>query len=142
MREIRHIPTGFWLARRRILPYALLLSVAWAIFEFSKDRPGRAIYPLAFGAYFLFSYFRTRREGGEIPKPPEEYRFYEVYAFLSGCFVVGVVFFVLAILGLAHMGIVIGAVALVGAAVSAYAMVWEVQNRRRRRREIGPFSAS
>jgi hypothetical protein len=139
---IRQIPTGFWLAKRRILPYALLLSVAWAILEFSKDRPGRATYPFAFGAYFLFSYFRTRRGGGEIPKPPEEYRFYEVYAFFGGCFIVGVAFFVLAILGLAYVGIVIGVVALVGAAVSAYAIVWEAQNMRREHGEVSPPRAS
>jgi hypothetical protein len=130
MREMRQIPTGFWLANRRIVPYALLISAAWAIFEFSKDRPGRAIYPCAFGAYFLASYFRTRRGGREISKPPEEYRFYEVYAFFGGCFIVGVVFFVLAIMGLAHIGIVIGVVALVGAAVSAYAIVRETQSAR------------
>lgn len=41
----------------------------------SKDRPGRAIYPCTFGAYFLFSYFRTRPGGAEIPEIPEEYRF-------------------------------------------------------------------
>jgi hypothetical protein len=138
MRETRRIPTGFWLAKRRILPYALLLSVAWAIFEFSKGRPGRAIYPLAFGAYFLFSYLRTRRRGEESPKIPGEYRFYEVYAFFGGCFIVGVIFLVLAISGVAHIGIVIGVVAMVGAAVSACAIVWETHNRRRQRRGVSP----
>jgi hypothetical protein len=130
MREIRRIPTGFWLANRRIVPYALLISVAWAIFEFSKDRPGRAIYPVAFGVYFLFSYFRTRRGGAEIPEIPEEYRFYEVYGFFGACFIIGVTFFVLAVLGVAHVGIVIGAIALVGALISGYAIVRESRRAR------------
>ena len=118
------------MANRRIVPYALLVSVAWAILEFSKDRPGRAIYPCAFGVYFLFSYFRTRRGGGEIPRIPEEYRYYEMYAFFGGCFIVGVVFFGLAVLGVAHIGIVIGSAALIGAVVSAYAIVRETQSTR------------
>lgn len=133
MREIRQIPTGFWVAKRRIVPYALLVSVAWAILEFSKDRPGRAIYPCAFGAYFLFSYFRTRRGGAEIPRIPEEYRFYEVYGFFGGCFIIGVTLSVLAILGVAHIGIVIGSAGLIGAVVSAYAIACEAQNVQRRR---------
>lgn len=115
MEVIRQIPTWFWLAKRRIVPVGLLISIAWAILEFSKDRPGRAIYPCAFGAYFLFSYCRTRRGGAEIPEIPDEYRFYEVYGFFGGCFIVGVTFFVLAIFGVAHIGIVIGSAALVGA---------------------------
>jgi hypothetical protein len=138
MREIQRIPTGFWLANRRIVPYALLVSVAWAILEFSKDRPGRAIYPCAFGAYFLFAYFRMRRGGAETPRIPEEYRFYEVYAFFGGCFIVGVVLFVLAMLGVAHIGMVIGIAGLIGAVVSAYAIVREAQDVRRRHREAGP----
>jgi hypothetical protein len=137
MEVIRQAPRWFWLARRRIVPYALLLSVVWAILEFNKDRPGRAIYPVAFGSYFLYSYFRMRRGGLELPEIPEEYRFYEVYGFFGGCFVVGVVLFVLAILGVAHIGIVIGGAALVGAAVSAYALVREAQNVYRQRREAG-----
>lgn len=130
MEVIRQTPRWFWLAKRRIVPVGLLISVAWAILEFSKDRPGRAIYPVAFGAYFLFSYFRTRRGGGEIPRIPEEYRYYEVYGFFGSCFVIGVTFFVLAVLGVAHIGIVIGTIALVGAAVSAYAIVRESRRAR------------
>jgi hypothetical protein len=123
----------FWLARQRFLPVALLLSAVWAVLEFCEDRPGRAIYPLVFGAYFVFAYLRVKRGGGGIPKIPDEYRFYEVYGFFGGCFIVGVTFVVLAIFGIAHIGIVIGSAALLGAVVSVYAIVREAQNVRRRR---------
>jgi hypothetical protein len=66
---------------------------------------------------------------------PEEYRFYEVYAFFGGCFIIGVTVFVLAIFGVAHIGIVIGGAGLVGAVVSTYAIAREAQNVRRRRRK-------
>jgi hypothetical protein len=123
------------------VPVGFLISVAGAVLEFSKDRPGRAIYPVAFGAYFLFSYFRTRRGGAESPEIPEEYRYYEVYGFFGACFIVGVAFVVLAILGVAHIGIVIGTAALIGAVISAYAIVREAQNVRRKRREASPACA-
>jgi hypothetical protein len=141
MEMIRQGPRWFWLANRRIVPYALLVSAAWATFEFSKDRPGRAIYPVAFGAYFLFSYFRMRLGGAELPEIPEEYRFYEVYGFFGACFIIGVTFFVLAIFGLAHIGIVIGIAGLIGAVVSAYAVAREAQNVRHRRGEVGALGA-
>ncbi len=139
--EIRQIPRWFWLAKQRILPFGLLLSAVLVILAFSNNRPGDAIYALVFGAYFLFSYVRARRGYKSIPEIPDEFRFYEVYGFFGGCVLVGVTLFVLALLGVAHIGIVIGTAALVGAAVSVYAIVREAQNVRRKRREVGPPSA-
>lgn len=123
--EIQQAPRWFWLAKRKIVPVGLLLSAILFVLAHSNNRVGNEIYALVFGAYFLFSYFRTRRGGAEIPRIPEEYRFYEVYGFFGACFVVGVTFFVLAILGVAHIGIVIGSAGLIGAGVSAYAIVRE-----------------
>jgi hypothetical protein len=132
--EIRQIPRWFWLAKQKVLPVGLLLSAVWAILAFSNDRPLRGTYALVFGAYFLFSYFRTRRGGARIPKIPDEFQFYEVYGFFGGCVLVGVVLFVLAILGVAHIEIVIGTAGLIVAGASGYAIVRETQNVRRRRR--------
>jgi hypothetical protein len=61
---------------------------------------------------------------------PKEYQFYEVYAFFGGCFIVVVVFFGLAVLGIAHIGIVIGVVALVGAVICGYVLVREARSAR------------
>jgi hypothetical protein len=135
MREIQQIPRLFWLAKRKILPIGLLLSAVWAVLALSHRRPGSEIYALVAFAYFLFSYFRTRRGGGEIPRIPEEYQFYEVYGFFGACFIIGMTFFVLAMLGVAHIEMVIGIAGLIGAAASAYAIVREAQNMQRRRRK-------
>ena len=134
MGAIRQIPADFRLMIQRLVPVGLLLSVVWTILEFSKDKPGRAVYPLAFGAYFLFSYFRARRGGAGIPNIPAEYQFYEVYGFFGAWVFIGVTIFVLAVLGIAHIGIAIGTAGLIVAAASGYAIVRETQNMRRRRR--------
>jgi hypothetical protein len=67
MRVMRQIATWFWLARKRLLPVGLLLTAVWAILEFSNDRPVGGIFALVFGVYFLFSYFRARRQRATDP---------------------------------------------------------------------------
>jgi hypothetical protein len=138
--ETRRVPRSFWLAKRKFVPIGLLLSGAWLALAFSNHRRGSEIYALAFGAYFLFAYVRSKRGGDGILKIPDEYRSYEIYGFFGGCFLVGMTLFVLAVLGVAHIGLVIGTAALVGAAVSGCAIVREAQNMRRRR-EVHPPSA-
>jgi hypothetical protein len=139
--EIQQIPRSFWLVKRRVLPLGPVFSAVWVILEFSHDRPFQGVWALVFFAYFLFAYLRARRGAAEIPEIPEEYRSYEVYGFFGSCLLIGVTFFVLAVLGVAHIGIVVGTVALAGAVISAYAIVREAQNMRCRRREVSPPSA-
>jgi hypothetical protein len=89
-----------------MVPLGLLPSVVWAVLEFRKDRLAGGAFALIFVAYFLFSYVRRRRGYASIPKVPDEFRFYEVYGFVGGCVLVGVTLFVLAVLGVAHIGMV------------------------------------
>jgi len=85
--------------------------------------------------FLIFSH-ETRR--GRNPRDSRGVSIHEVYGCFGGCVLVGVAFFVLAVLGVAHIGIVIGSAGLIGAVASAYAIVREAQNVRHRCREVGP----
>jgi hypothetical protein len=122
-------PAWFWVGKQGISLLGLVLAVFWAVLEIRKDRPIGVTYAFVCAAYCGFSHLRAKRDAARPPGVPVEYRRYQVYGVLGGWAVVGGMVVVLALLGVAHIGVVLGTALLIGAAISAGWMAHDISSR-------------
>jgi hypothetical protein len=126
---IQKFPTWFRIVVKRAAPLEVLLSVIWAIQEFSKGRPCYGAYALALGAWVALSYFFARKQEVTLLKIPSEFQFYEICGFFGGCAFVGVTTFILAALDIAHFELIIGILCLIVAVISVFVVIYKFRTR-------------